>query len=375
MANSKKDTNQTQSQDLDLTQVRAKIDGLDRDMVRILNERASLAQAAARAKQAEHGKDAVLFRPEREAQLLREIIKQNSGPLSNANVQHIIAEVVSACRALELPLSAAFLGPKGTYTESATVKYFGSCITPVPVDTIDAVFREVASGNCDFGVVPVENSTEGVVTHTLDTFLNSSLNICGEVLVPIHHCMISSSTAVSDIKIIYSHSQSLAQCRKWLDKHFPGVPREAVSSNAEAVRKIVGRGDAGAIAGELAAQAYDVPVLQENIEDEPDNTTRFIVLGRQPVDASGDDKTAVAFSFTKNRPGGLHKAIGVFSERNIDMTRIESRPSRTQRWNYVFYVDFVGHISDPQVGEALEELQSRTDFMKILGSFPRAIAE
>jgi len=359
----------------DLADVRAKIDALDREMLRLMNERASLAQAAARAKQAQHGVDAQLYRPEREAQLLRELANANPGPLAQKNVLRILSEVISACRAMELPLAVAFLGPKGTFTEAAALSHFGHCIKPVPSDTIDAVFREVESGNCDYGVVPVENSTEGVVNHTLDTFLNSMLNICGEVLVPIHHCFISSCTAIEDVRTIYSHQQSLAQCRKWLDKQFPGVARVAVSSNAEAVRRVSQRLDAAAIAGKVAAQAYSIPVVQENIEDEPGNTTRFLIIGRQSVPASGDDKTAVTFSFAKNRPGGLFDAIEVFAARKINMTRIESRPSRLERWNYVFYVDFVGHQSEALVAEALQELKQRTDFMKILGSFPRAINE
>ncbi len=359
----------------ELAEVRSKIDTLDQDLLRILNARAELAQAAARAKQAEHGPDAVLFRPEREAQQLREAARRNPGPLPDADVQRILGEVISACRALELPLSVAYLGPRGTFTEAAAIKYFGQNIKPQPIDTIDAVFREVESGTCDFGVVPVENSTEGVVSHTLDTFLHSSLSICGEVMVPVHHCLISSCADVSEIRTVYSHQQSLAQCRKWLDKHFQGAVLEPVNSNAEAVRRVANCPDAAAIAGKNAAEIYAVPVLQENIEDQPDNTTRFLIIGRQNVAASGDDKTSVTFSFTRNQPGGLYHAIEVFASRNIDMTRIESRPMQTQRWNYVFHVDFVGHLSDPLVKEALAEIQGRTDFFKILGSFPRALRE
>ncbi len=369
------DANEMKHHDADLAEVRAKIDTLDQELLRILNERAALAQAAARAKQAEHGPNAVLYRPEREAQLLRDAARHNPGPLPNADVQRIFGEVVSACRALELPLAVAYLGPQGTFTEAAAIKFFGHNIKPMPIDTIDAVFREVESGTCNFGVVPVENSTEGVVSHTLDTFLQSSLHICGEVMVPVHHCFISSCADLSEIRTVYSHQQSLAQCRKWLDKHYSGVALEPVSSNAEAVRRVMKRPEAAAIAGKIAAEVYAVPVLQENIEDQPDNTTRFLIIGRQRVAASGDDKTAVTFWFTRNRPGGLSHAIEVFASRNIDMTRIESRPMQTQRWNYVFHVDFVGHLSDPIVKEAIAEIQERTDFFKILGSFPRALRE
>lgn len=357
-----------------LEDIRADIDRIDRELVRLLNERARHAGDAALAKRARDGDDTPMYRPDREAQLLRRIAGLNTGPLPTADVQRIIAEVVSACRALELPLSVAFLGPAGTYTQAAAIKHFGHGVSTVAQGTIDAVFREVEAGSCDYGVVPVENSTEGVVNHTLDMFVSSDLSICGEVMIPIHHCLMSAAPALAQVQRVCSHQQSLAQCRKWLDANLPQVERAPVSSNAEAARLASLDPGVAAIAGRVAAELYGLPVLVSNIEDEPDNTTRFLVIGHQRVTPSGDDKTAVMFWF-RDRPGGLFQAIEVFARRGMNMTRIESRPSRLQRWTYVFYVDFVGHRDEEAVREALEELAQRTDFCKVIGSFPRAVTE
>jgi chorismate mutase/prephenate dehydratase len=357
-----------------LEDIRADIDRIDRDLVRLINERAQHAKDAAHAKRARDGDDTPMYRPDREAQLLKRIAQINPGPVGNAELQRVLVEVISACRALELPLSVAFLGPAGTYTEAALLKHFGHGVTAVPQGTIDAVFREVESRSCDYGVVPVENSTEGVVNHTLDMFVASNLSICGEVMVPIHHCLMSSAPSLAAVERVYSHQQSFAQCRKWLDANLPGVDREPVSSNAEAARLASEDPRAAAVAGRVAADTYAVPLLAANIEDEPDNTTRFLVIGHDHVAASGDDKTSVMFWF-RDRPGGLFQAIEVFATRGMNMTRIESRPSRLQRWTYVFYVDFVGHRNDADVREALEELARRTDFCKVIGSFPRAVVE
>jgi len=357
-----------------LEDIRADIDRIDRELVRLLNERARLAGDAALAKRARDGNDTPMYRPDREAQLLRRVADLNAGPLSTADLQRILAEVVSACRALELPLSVAFLGPAGTYTQAAALKHFGHGVSTVAQGSIDAVFREVESRSCDYGVVPIENSTEGVVNHTLDMFVSSSLSVCGEVMLPIHHCLMSASPTLADVARVCSHQQSLAQCRKWLDANLPRIERSPVSSNAEAARIASLDPGVAAIAGRVAAEIYALPVLVANIEDEPDNTTRFLVIGHERVAPSGDDKTAVMFWF-RDRPGGLFQAIEVFARRGMNMTRIESRPSRLQRWTYVFYVDVVGHRDDEQLREALEELAQRTDFCKVIGSFPRAVAE
>lgn len=357
-----------------LEDIRADIDRIDRELVRLINERARHAGDAALAKRARDGDDTPMYRPDREAQLLRRLAEINTGPLPTAQLQHILAEVVSACRALELPLAVAFLGPAGTYTQAAALKHFGHGVSTVAQGTIDAVFREVESGSCDYGVVPVENSTEGVVNHTLDMFVSSNLSICGEVMIPIHHCLMSAAPALSDVQRVCSHQQSLAQCRKWLDANLPRVELVPVSSNAEAARLASLDRGVAAIAGRVAADIYGLPVLVSNIEDEPDNTTRFLVIGHDHVAPSGDDKTSVMFWF-RDRPGGLFEAIEVFARRGMNMTRIESRPLRLQRWNYVFHVDFAGHRDEASARDALAELAQRTDFCKVIGSFPRAVAE
>lgn len=357
-----------------LEDIRADIDRIDRELVRLVNERARHAGEAALAKRARDGDDTPMYRPDREAQLLRRLDEINPGPLTGGDLRRILAEVVSACRALELPLSVAFLGPAGTYTQAAALKHFGRGVSTAAQSTIDAVFREVESRSCDYGVVPIENSTEGVVNHTLDMFVGSSLSICGEVMLPIHHCLMSAAGGLEMIERVYSHQQSLAQCRKWLDANLPQVELAPVSSNAEAARLASLDPRVAAIAGRVAADIYALPVLVANIEDEPDNTTRFLVIGHDRVAPSGDDKTSVMFWF-RDRPGGLFQAIEVFARRGMNMTRIESRPSRLQRWTYVFYVDVAGHRDDEQVRQALEELAQRTDFCKVIGSFPRAITE
>jgi len=359
----------------ELGDIRADIDRIDREMIRLINERAGHAMDAGHAKRARDGDDTPLYRPDREAQLLRRVAQLNPGPISNEAMQSIVTEIVSACRAMELPLTVAFLGPSGTYTEAAAFKHFGHGVTTNSQSSIDAVFREVEAGGCTYGVVPIENSTEGVVSHTLDVFLDSDLSICGEVLVPVNHCLLSNASALRDVQRVCSHQQSLAQCRKWLAANLPGVPCEAVSSNAEAARLVAGDAAAAAIASKVAAQTYGVNVLASNIADVAGNTTRFLVIGHDQIQASGDDKTSVMFYWSRDVPGGLYKAIEVFASAGMNMTRIESRPSRLQRWTYMFHVDFVGHRDEEHVRTALVELERRTDFCKVIGSFPRALAE
>ncbi|MFT5450124.1 MAG: chorismate mutase/prephenate dehydratase [Gammaproteobacteria bacterium] len=355
--------------------VQADIDRIDGELLRLLNERAQRVMDAAQIRRAGSAEDPIAYRAEQEAQLLRKVVDVNAGPVSGDAMRNIFVEIMSACRALELPLSVAYLGPSGTYSEVAVFKHFGHGVETQSQGSIDGVFREVDSGRCEFGVVPIENSTEGVVNHTLDTFVNCDLSICGEVQVPIDHCLLSNAKALGDVRLVYSHQQSLAQCRKWLDANLPGVPREAVSSNAEAARLVADAPSAAGIASKTAGDTYGVGVLASNISDVAGNTTRFLVIGKDQVAPSGDDKTSVMFYWSRDVPGGLYKAIEVFARAGMNMTRIESRPSRLQRWNYIFHVDFVGHRDEPDVRSALKELEARTDFCKVIGSFPRAIAE
>ena len=354
-----------------LTQVRQRIDDLDQQIHDLLNARAEAAQEVARIKLASDPQ-AVFYRPEREAQVLRQVKQRNKGPLSAEAVARLFREIMSECLALELPLKVGFLGPEGTFTQAAALKHFGHAVNTIPMAAISDVFQEVESGSFHYGVVPVENSSEGVVSHTLDMFLNSSLQICGEVALRIHHNLLGSGTDLDKLRAVYSHQQSLAQCRGWLDRHLPNVERIPVGSNAEAARRAHEDRDSAAIAGMMAAELYGLRILEPNIEDEPDNTTRFLVIGRQAVPPSGDDKTSLLLS-TRNEAGGLYRLLAPLAEHGISMTRIESRPSRRGNWDYVFFVDINGHRDDAALAPALSALKRQAGMYKELGSYPKAV--
>ncbi|MFK0572349.1 prephenate dehydratase [Endozoicomonas sp.] len=355
-----------------LGQLRVQIDSLDQKIIDLISERARCAQEVARVK-TEADPSAVFYRPEREAQVLRKIMKNNEGPLNDEEMARLFREIMSACLALEDPVKVAFLGPEGTFTQQASLKHFGHSAVCVPMAAIDEVFREVAAGAVNYGVVPVENSTEGVVSHTLDSFMDASLKICGEVVLRIHqNMMVSENTRRDHITRIYSHAQSFAQCRKWLDSHWPMAERVAVSSNAEAAKRIKGEWNSAAIAGDMAAEMYGLEKIAEKIEDQPDNSTRFLIIGNQPVPPSGNDKTSIVISM-RNQPGALHAILEPFHVHDIDLTRVETRPSRSGIWNYVFFVDFEGHQEDPVVRKVLEKLGERANDLRILGSYPKGV--
>ncbi|AMO56786.1 prephenate dehydratase [Endozoicomonas montiporae] len=355
-----------------LAELRESIDKLDGEILKLISDRAKCAQAVAQVKQ-QQNRDAVYYRPEREAQVLRRVMDRNDGPLDDEEMARLFREIMSACLALEEPVKVAFLGPEGTFTQQAAIKHFGHSAVCVPMSAIDEVFREVTAGAVNYGVVPVENSTEGVVSHTLDSFMDSNLKICGEVVLRIHqHMLVSENTRRDHITRIYSHAQSLAQCRKWLDAHWPMAERVAVNSNAEAARRIKGEWNAAAIAGDMAAEMYGLEKIAEKIEDQPDNSTRFLIIGNQDVQISGADKTSIVVSM-RNQPGALHAILEVFQVHNIDLTRIETRPSRSGTWNYVFFIDFSGHIDDPVVNIVLERLGERANDLKVLGSYPKGV--
>ncbi|WP_299727103.1 prephenate dehydratase [uncultured Endozoicomonas sp.] len=363
MANDKKD---------DLGHLRIQIDQLDQKILDLISDRARCAQEVARVKTAADP-DAVFYRPEREAKVLRKIMEKNVGPLNDEEMARLFREIMSACLALEEPIKVAFLGPEGTFTQQAALKHFGHSAVSVPMASIDDVFREVAAGAVNYGVVPVENSTEGVVSHTLDSFMDSSLKICGEVVLRIHqHMLVSENTRRDHITRIYSHAQSLAQCRKWLDSHWPMAERVAVSSNAEAARRIKGEWNSAAIAGDMAADMYGLEKIADKIEDQPDNSTRFLIIGNDDVPASGDDKTSMVISM-RNQPGALHAILEPFHVHSLDLTRVETRPSRSGVWNYVFFVDFEGHKDDPVVKKVLERLAERANDLRVLGSYPKGV--
>ncbi len=356
----------------ELADLRQRIDAIDDQVLELVSERARLAEAVARTK-AQRGEGLQVYRPEREAEVLRRLTARNPGPLTREQVTVLFREVMSACRALQQPLTVAFLGPRGTFTEEAVSKHFGHDAGTAPQATIGAVFREVESGAAHYGVVPVENSSEGVVSHTLDRFLDSELAIVGEVELRIHHALAAHAETLDAVARVYSHQQGLSQCRAWLETHLPRAERQPVSSTAEAARLAALEPDAAAIASESAAERYGVPLLQEQIEDYHGNTTRFLVLGHRSPAPSGHDKTSLVVS-SANRTGLLYQLLEPLSRNGIDMTRIESRPARQQGpWEYVFFIDILGHAEDPVVRGALAEMHERASLFRILGAYPRAI--
>lgn len=355
-----------------LKKFREQIDAIDGQLLKLANERAKLAREIGHVKE-----DGVIYRPEREAQVLRRMQDENQGPLSSEAVSNIFRAVMSNCRALEKKLSIAFLGPLGTYTEEAALKQFGKGCNAIVCGSIDEVFRTLEADQADYAVVPVENSTEGAVGLTLDLLLSSSLIVSGEVTLPIHHCLLSKQTDISQISHVFSHGQSLSQCHEWLNRTLPTVQREAVTSNAYAAQMIhdlvaTDGTFAAAIASKRAAELFELNILAANIEDDPKNTTRFLVLGKHDVAASGKDKTSLALT-TKNKPGAMFDLLEPLSRHGVSMTKLESRPSKQGLWDYVFFIDIEGHKTDPKIAAALTELEQRASVVKVLGSYPVAV--
>lgn len=365
----------TTQQPISLADIRGQIDAVDQQLHQLLNQRARLAEQVAHAKMATEA-DPVFYRPEREAQVLRAVMARNraaGGPLADETVARLFREIMSACLALEAPQTIAFLGPQGTFTQAAALKHFGQDAVSRPLATIDEVFREVESGSAHYGVVPVENSSEGVVNHTLDCFLASPLKVIGEVELRIHHnLLVSSHTRRESISKIYSHQQSLAQCRKWLDAHYPQAERVAVNSNAEAARRIQTEWHSAAIAGELAERQYGLTALHRNIEDNPSNTTRFLIIGREQVPPSGEDKTSLLIA-AHDRAGALLEILAPFAQHGVSLTSIETRPALPDKWAYVFFIDLNGHQNDANVAQALDAVRPLVKNLRVLGSYPRAV--
>ncbi len=350
-----------------LNKFRAQIDSLDDQLLQLFNDRAQLAQDVGKIKGG-----SVVYRPEREAQVLRRLTENNPGPLPAQTIAHLFTELISACRAQEGLLSVACLGPWGTFSEEAVGKHFGAQAPSVMCASIDDVFRTVESGSVGYGVVPVENSTEGAVGRTMDLLLVTPLKMCGEILLPVHQNVLSKAGNIEDIKRIYSHSQSLSQCNAWLTQNMPNVERIPVASNAEAARLAAGDAQAAAIAGRAAAEHYGLSILAASIEDNPNNTTRFAVIAAQEVSASGKDKTSFVMS-SQNRPGAMFDLLKPLAVHQVSMTRLESRPSRAGLWEYVFFVDIEGHQNDTTVQTALAEIRQSAGFVKVLGSYPVAV--
>jgi len=369
------------SDSAELERLRQAIDRVDDRILEAINERAKLARAIGTLKAGQ------AYRPEREAQVLRRIKERNPGPLAAETTALLFREIMSACLALERPITVAYLGPKGTFSERATVKHFGLAADAVPTGSIDEVFRAVESGGADFGVVPVENSTEGAVGRSLDLMPQTPMKVCGEVVVRIHHHLMAKPTALrdnvnvmakvalrefGDIKRVFSHGQSFAQCHEWLNTNLPRVERVAVASNAEAARRAAEEQGSAAVAGEMAAEHYGLAILASNIEDEPNNTTRFLILGDYRPKPSGKDKTSMVLS-AKNRAGAVYEMLTPFATRGVSMTKFESRPSRVALWDYLFFVDIEGHRDDANIAAALTEVEKIAGYLKVLGSYPAAV--
>ncbi len=350
-----------------LKQHRDQIDALDAQLLKLVNERAKHARAIGELKGG-----GPIYRPEREAQVLRSLMEQNTGPLSGEAITAIFRAVMSNCRALEKELSVAFLGPLGTFSEEAAHKQFGGLSAPMQCASIDEVFRMVESGKADYGVVPVENSTEGAVGRTLDLLMDTPLNICGEIELAVHHNLISKQGDTKQIRKVYSHAQSLAQCHEWLNKNLAGVECQAVASNAEAARLASVEEGAAAIASLRASELFGLNALATNIEDDPKNTTRFLVLASHDVAPSGRDKTSLMIT-TKNVPGAMLALLEPLAEHQVSMTKLETRPSKLGIWEYVFFIDIEGHHQNAEVAAALAKIQQRASILKVLGSYPLAV--
>lgn len=350
--------------------IRKKIDEIDRQIQDLINRRVEHAVDIAQIKS--RSENAEFYKPDREAQVLREVIARNTGPMPDAEMARIFREIMSATLSVESEIKVAALGPIGTYTQAAAQKHFGKSANIVLKQTIEDVFRAVQTHDANYGVVPVENSSEGAVTHTLDLFIETPLKICGEVELRIRHCLLSQDQDISKIVRIFSHSQSLAQCRRWLTTHLQSAEKQAVASNAEAAKKVSMETGTAAIASKAAAEVYGLNILAEDIEDSPGNTTRFLLIGQNDVPVSGKDKTSLLIA-GKNRPGILYKLLEPLARNGLDMTRIESRPSRTGLWEYVFFIDIIGHAKDENVRSVLAELEDISGMYKVLGSYPVAV--
>jgi chorismate mutase/prephenate dehydratase len=359
-----------------LESIRERIDGIDSQLHALINERARLAQQVGISKHAS-GHTVDFYRPEREAQVLRMALERNQaerGPLRDEEILRLFREIMSACLAQQEPLKVGFLGPEGTFTQQAVYKQFGHSVRALPLTSIEEVFHEVEAGTADFGVVPIENSSEGTVNNTLDMFLTSPLGICGEVELRIHHNLMGRMAALGDVQRICAHPQALAQCRGWLAENFAGVEKVPVSSNAEGARRARDEDGTAAIGPMAAAELYGLNILVPEIEDRADNTTRFLVIGRKTFPPSGQDKTTLLVSGAHtDAPGALFRLLGPLAKHGISMTRIESRPSRRRKWDYVFFIDVEGHAAAEPLATALGQLKGQASLCRVLGSYPRAI--
>lgn len=354
-----------------INKAREQIDRTDDKILALLNKRARLAQKIGDKKRE---KDHAFFIPAREEQIFNRLKKQNQGPFPTPSISAVYREIISACRSLEKSLKVSYLGPEATFTHIASRRQFGHSAKFLPERSISDVFEEVERGSADYGVVPIENSTEGVVTHTLDMFINSDLTICSEVVIEIRHNLLSKTGKIDKVKRVYSHPHAVAQCRNWLRKNLASIDVHEVASTAEAARMAAEEKDTAAIASEFAGDHYRLKTISSGIEDHQHNYTRFLVIGRDTGKKSGKDNTAIVFS-VKDRPGILYDALGHFAKRGINLSKIESRPLKGRAWEYVFFAEMDGHINDSIIRAALKDLEKDCVFVKILGSFPKVDKE
>lgn len=352
-----------------LKELRAEIDAIDDRILELLNRRAKAVIEVGRIKA---DRNLRYYVPEREAEILRRLLDANRGPFPQDALKAVYREIISASHSLEKPLSVAFLGPKATFTHLACLKHFGESADYVPQINVSAVFDAVERGLADFGVVPIENSSEGVVSNTLDMFVDHTLLICGEILVEVSHDLLSVTGDIGHVRKIYSHPHAIAQCREWLDRNLRGVPVFDVESTARAAELAAGDPSAAAVAGEAAAKIYGLAAVRRRIQDNPNNHTRFIIIGRIAPERTGNDKTSILFA-ARDEVGALYLMLEPFARNKVNLTKIESRPIKKKAWEYLFFLDMAGHVSDAQVKAALDELRMRAQYLKILGSYPRAV--
>jgi chorismate mutase / prephenate dehydratase len=352
-----------------LLPLREQIDAIDAQILELLSRRGKIAQEVGHVKAETN---APVFRPEREAQVLRGVAERNPGPLKDRDVQTIFREIMSSCRALEKRVTVAYLGPAGTFSEQAVYQQFGSAIETLPCVSIDEVFRATEAGTADFGVVPVENSSEGAINRTLDLMLATTTVISGEISIPVHHSLMTKTGSMDGVTVVCAHSQALAQCQVWLNLHHPGIERRAVASNAEAAILASQDPTVAAIASEMAGEQYQLGVVQAHIQDDPHNRTRFAVIGSLETGPSGRDHTAIVLA-VPNKAGAVYNLLAPLAKHGVSMTRFESRPARIGTWEYYFYVDIEGHVVDPAVARALDELKDNAAFFKVLGSYPQSL--
>lgn len=370
--------NKNSTSDQALQQLRNKIDDCDQQIQELIQQRVAIAADIAKVKSS-LDTNSSFYRPEREAQVLRKVRERNqqlrqnnSYRVSDDEMVRLMREIMSVSLAAEMPLKVAYLGPAGTYTQAAVLKHFGQAVDNLDVKTIGDVFRIVEHGKAHFGVVPIENSSEGVITHTLDCFLASPLKVCGEVQLPINHQLLSNVGGLPEITQVLAHPQALAQCRAWLERYLPDATLIATNSNSEAAKLAAVQSGSAAIASEIAGKLYDIKVLASSIQDEQNNTTRFLIIGTETFAASGVDKTTIMVS-APNKVGSLFELLKPLHDQGVDMCRIESRPSKQGKWEYMFYIDLNGHADDLPVKTALAKLENESAFFKLLGSYPEGV--